>query len=85
MEVNTGTLAKGFATFDPFISPFSSVNYLMLNEDRLLPKRFPTLATLIGLFSRVNTAVLNKAGAPTRISHIHHTYKSFLRCEFFGV
>lgn len=38
VEIEAGALAKGFATFAALIRPFASVNYLMLNENRFLPK-----------------------------------------------
>lgn len=54
-----GASAEGFPTFTAPIRPFTSVNYLMLDETGNVAKEFPTFIAFIRSFSSVNSPMFN--------------------------
>lgn len=53
-----GAVCEGLPTVPAFIWPLSRVDPPVLSEVSALPEAFPTLRTLIGLFSGVHPLVL---------------------------
>ena len=54
---------EGFPTITTLIGPLSSVNSLVYNECRMVPKAFPTFTALVGPLSSMTSLVSNECGA----------------------